>query len=231
MLHIRVLREPPPGTDTIAKFLKDQQMRSYGSDSGGADYRSPRPISPGTPILDAQQRLNFPEGWRPRLTFKKDGSVQHDVTRLAHKIMKTNCSVFTACLRRVCAAVVVFVGGAGLAPAADESGNGSSGAETASARSTGCMAGGRLDRIFVRVECHERTEPVLHRHALDPRTSAMPARRMQVEFAGLDLLTGQFAEHQTTALAATLPSRHDSSPGAREIGPLRWTWASATWKF
>ena len=124
-------------------------------------------------------------------------------------------------------------GGTGMAAtpsaAADKSDNGSPTCTGTAA--AGCVADSGLDRIFVRLECHDRAGLVVRPSARDVRAQAVPARRLQFEIAGWDLLDGRSRKYRLADLPGGHASPYDFSPGARVVGPLRWTWASATWKF
>lgn len=93
------------------------------------------------------------------------------------------------------------------------------------------MADDAIARVFVRLECHEREDPAAHLSTRATRAPAAPDGRLQFEMAGLDLLASKPGELHPAALTTAEPSPFDFAPGARTVGPLRWTWASVAWKF
>lgn len=146
------------------------------------------------------------------------------------KHMKTNPSTTMVSIRRACAtAAVMFVGGTSLT-AAPIDGSIDRAKPPALSASSGCSACSGPERIVVMLECHQRTDTA--RLSLrDTRAPASQVRRLRLEIAGLDLLASRPGEPRPSALAMAQPSPFDFAPGARAVGPLRWTWASVAWKF
>lgn len=145
--------------------------------------------------------------------------------------MNANPPAAMICLRRASAAAFVLVGMsalmAGPSIVADEPLPAAPSSPQA-ASPTGCVIDGGIERIFVRLECHESATLAAKLSPQAIRTPAKPAPRLQLSFAGLDLLASRPGEFQTTTHPTT---PFDFPPGARNVGPLRWTWASVAWKF
>lgn len=161
--------------------------------------------------------------------FNSDGA--SDMSSALHeKNMRTNRSVAVNCLRGAFVAfTLMLVGGTVLiAEPSDTAEESLDGARTPPPASTGCAAYREQE---IALACHERKDSAtrLSSHAL--RAEAVPARRLQLEIAGLDLLTGGSDGFQPAALPTAQTSPLAAGSAARVVGPLRWTWASVTWKF
>lgn len=145
--------------------------------------------------------------------------------------MNAKPSVAMICLRRAGAAAFVLVCISALMAAPSSGADAPVSAAPSSAQAaspTGCMIDGGIERIFVRLECHESATLAAKLSPQAIRTPAEPAPRLQLSIAGLDLLASRPGEFQTTTHPTT---PFEFPPGARNVGPLRWTWASVAWKF
>ena len=149
--------------------------------------------------------------------------------------MKTNSPVTLTRVRCILAAAVagVFVGGAGLtaAPASAASELLDGEFPPAQSASAECAARSEQAPIFVVLQCHEREDLATRLSPSETRAQAAPLRRIRLELGGMDLLASRPGEIRAAPLATAQPSPFDFAPGARTVGPLRWTWASVAWKF
>ena len=149
--------------------------------------------------------------------------------------MKTNPLVTLSRVRTILAAAVagVFVGGTGLTAAPPSAANELLDGEfpPAQGASGDCAACGEQARILIALQCHEREGSTARLSPRETRAQVAPFRRLQLELAGVDLLVSRPGEIHAALLATAQPSPFDFAPGARTVGPLRWTWAAVAWKF
>lgn len=167
-------------------------------------------------------------------TFNLPGACNMRFTLRANH-MKTNPPVVLTRVRRVLAAALagVFVGSTGLTAAPPNAASELHDGEFPPAQSSPgeCAACSGQERIFVVLRCHERDDLAARLSPHETRAQAVPAGRARLEFGGVDLLTSRPGEIRVAPLATAEPSPFDFAPGARTVGPLRWTWASVAWKF
>lgn len=167
-------------------------------------------------------------------TFNLAGACNTKFTLRANH-MKTNSPVTLTRVRRSLAAAVagVFVGGAGLiaAPASVASELLDDEFPPAQSASAECAARSEQAPIFVVLQCHERDDLAARLSPHETRAQVAPVRSIRLELAGVDLLASRPGEIRVAPLATAQSSPFDFAPGARAVGPLRWTWASVAWKF
>jgi hypothetical protein len=161
--------------------------------------------------------------------FNSDGASDMS-SALREKNMKTNRSVAMNCMRGAFVAVTVMLVGrtaliAEPSGTAEESVDGARTPPPASAR----WAAYREQEITL--ACHERQDSAAPLSPRDARAQAAPGRRLQLEIAGLDLLARGSDGFRPAALSNAQAAPFASGPAAHVVGPLRWTWASVTWKF
>lgn len=164
--------------------------------------------------------------------FNSDGASDMP-SALREKNMKTNRLVAINRLRGAFVAVtVMLVGGTALiaepSVTAEEFFDG---ARTPPPVSTGCAAYREQERLWITLACHKRQDSVARLGSRTLRAEVVPVRRLQLEIAGLDLLASGSDGFRPAAPSTAQAWSFASGPAARVVGPLRWTWASVTWKF
>lgn len=96
---------------------------------------------------------------------------------------------------------------------------------------TECATDGVRDRVLVDLVCHGQAEQVAGPKRMHARPPVAAGPQFQVGIVGFGLRGERPGKRSFAPVPAGQPSRFDFTPGARTIDSLRWTWASAAWKF